>query len=315
MRCVSLTWMIFAAACASRSPTETAMQALMEATPAAQPGPAVALPCDWPVGTTVHYRYERRRLDSRTPGLEDVASVSPATLIVLGKDRLSLDIGETELTGPAHLVDAARAMLLGFDLSPMELVVKDGQLVDVANREALVTEILTMVQAMLPPETPPEAFAAVKATYEDPASATQLLLKEPNMLLGAICAVMGDGQRVETSVETPGLVGGPSLRSITTIDAEIRLDEGTATYTFSTHTDPESLSAAIEHYIKTVVPAAGEKLPPLPLPNSQSALVAVHSLADGLPISVNGTRTIVVGDESYSVRREERWSWTRVTPP
>lgn len=291
------------------------MKALKDAPLTAPPGAPVALPCGWPAGTTAHYRYERRRQDSRTPGLEQVASVSPATVTVLGPDLLALDIGPTELTGPPHLTSAAQAMMAGFDLSPMELVLQDGAVVDVANREALVTEILTVTRAMLPPDTPPEALAAVEGMYADPGTARRLLLKEPQILLAGLCAAMADGERVEQVAETPGLPGGPSLRTITAIDAEIRLDEGTATYTFTTITDPESLSAAIEHFMKSYVPAAGEAMPPLPLPDNQSVLIAVHSLADGLPISVEATQTTVVRVEDVEARREERWRWTRLPAP
>lgn len=315
MRCVNLALLCLAAACASRSPTETAMKTLMEATSTTRPGRAVALPCDWPVGTTAHYRYERWSQDSRTPGLEQVTSVSPATLTVLGPDRLSFDIGPTELTGPPHLISAAQAMLAGFDLSPMELVLQDGVLVDVANREALMTEVLTMTRAMLPPDTPPEALRMVEGMYADPASATQLLLKEPNILLAGLCTVMGDGERVEQVIEIPGLAGGPNLRSITAIDAELRLDEGTATYTFTTIIDPESLGAAAEHFMKSFTPAEGEAMPPLPLPEHQSVMIAVYSLADGLPVSVDATQTTLVRVGDLETRHEERGRWTRLPAP
>lgn len=291
------------------------MKALKDVQPNPLPGAPVALPCDWPAGTTAHYRYERRRLDSRTPGVEQITAVSPATLTVLGPDRLSLDIGPTELTGPPHLTSAAQAMMAGFDLSPMELVHQGGVLVEVANREALVTEILTVTRAMLPPDTPPEAFAAVEGMYADPGTATRLLLKEPQVLLTGLCAVMADGERVEQVAETPGLPGGPSLRTITAIDAEIRQEEGTATYNLTTITDPESLSAAVEYFIKSYVPAAGEAMPPLPLPDNQTVLIAVHSLADGLPISVDATQTTVVRVADVEARREERWLWTRLPAP
>ncbi|MCK6516121.1 hypothetical protein L6R46_13830 [Myxococcota bacterium] len=311
MRCVSLVLLCLAAACASRAPIESA-PAPIDVAPVAV-GPAVALPCEWPVGTTVHYRYERRRLDSRRPGLEQVASVSPVVLTVTAADRLSLDIGATELTGPPELVETARAMLGGFDMPGMELVIKDGQLIDVANREALVSVILSQVQAMLPPETPPEAFESVKRLYADPQSATQLLLKEPQTLLGTLCMAMGDNQRIETRFESPGPMGGPTLQSIVTIDATIRPDEGTATYTLSTRTDPESLAALLEHTLKTMVPADGAPLPQMPTTDSSSVMVAVHSLSDGLPSFVDSTQTTVVGDNL--ARREDRWIWTRVTAP
>ena len=310
MRCVSLALPVFAAACASRAPIEAPIVA-----PATKPGPAVSLPCDWPVGTTVHYRYEWRRLDSRTPGSEKVTSVSPAALTVTGKDRLSLDIGLTELTGPARLVDAARAMSPGFDLSAMELVVQKGKPVKLANGEALVNETLFTGYAMLPPETPPVASASVEVMVGNPATAVELLHTEPSTLLGAICTVMGDGERIESSVESAGPMGGPNVRNFVTLDAKIRPEEGTATYTLITITDPESLNVMKEHHLKlkSLPPEVGETMPPLQLVDTRSVLIAVHALSDGLPISVEATQITVVGDNE--ARREDRWTWTRVTPP
>lgn len=313
MRCVSLALLCFAAACSDPPPAENPSAAPLAAAPTSSPGgPIVPLPCDWAAGTAVHYRVERRRIDSRAPGLANMLSLSPAVLTVTGTDRLSLDIGATELVGPPSLVEAARAALVGFDLPPMALVVKDGQLVDVANRAELVQVIFTQIEAMLPPDTPPEAVAMAKAMYADPATATQLLLKEPNALLGTICMAMGDGERVVSSFESPGAMGGPALRSIVTIDATIRPEAGTATYTLSTQTDPESLRALTAHLLSAHGPGAKDEAPP-PASDSSNVVVAIHSLADGLPISVEATQITVVGDNE--ARREDRWTWTRVPAP
>lgn len=310
MRCVNLALLCFAAACASRAPTQTPIVA-----PAATPGPAVALPCGWPAGTTAHYRYERRQQDSRAPGLEQVATISPATLTVLGPDRLSLDIGLTEVTGPPHLLSPPWVTLSGFDPLPMELVLQDAVLVDVANAEELVPDLVRTARATLHPDSPPAVLAALTATYEDPANRTRLLLKEPNLLLGALCMVMDDGERIEDVTWVSGLSGGSKMRTISIIEADIRQDEGTATYTFTNLSDPESVRRAVEEHLKTVNSAAGERSQIVPVAENQSVTIVVHSLADGLPVSVEATQTILVHVGLLQVRREERWLWTRLPAP
>lgn len=310
MRCVNLALLCFAAACASRAPTQTPIVA-----PAATPGPAVSLPCDWPVGTTAHYRYERRQQDSRAPGLEQVATISPATLTVLGPDRLSLDIGLTEVTGPPHLLSPPWVTLSGFDPLPMELVLQDAVLVDVANAEELVPDLVRTARATLHPDSPPAVLASLTAAYEDPANRTRLLLKEPNLLLGALCMVMDDGERIEDVTWVSGLSGGSKMRTISIIEADIRQDEGTATYTFTNLSDPESVRRAVEEHLKTVNSAAGERSQIVPVAENQSVTIVVHSLADGLPVSVEATQTILVHVGLLQVRREERWLWTRLPAP
>ena len=310
MRCVNLALLCFAAACASRAPTQTPIVA-----PAATPGPAVSLPCDWPAGTTAHYRYERRQQDSRAPGLEQVATISPATLTVLGPDRLSLDIGLTEVTGPPHLLSPPWVTLSGFDPLPMELVLQDAVLVDVANAEELVPDLVRTARATLHPDSPPAVLASLTAAYEDPANRTRLLLKEPNLLLGALCMVMDDGERIEDVTWVSGLSGGPKMRTISIIEADIRQDEGTATYTFTNLSDPESVRRAVEEHLKTVNSAAGERSQIVPVAENQSVTIVVHSLADGLPVSVEATQTILVHVGLLQVRREERWLWTRLPAP
>jgi hypothetical protein len=310
MRCVNLALLCFAAACASRAPTQTPIVA-----PAATPGPAVALPCGWPVGTTAHYSYERRQQDSRAPGLEQVATISPATLTVLGPDRLSLDIGLTEVTGPPHLLSPPWVTLSGFDPLPMELVLQDAVLVDVANAEELVPDLVRTARATLHPDSPPAVLASLTAAYEDPANRTRLLLKEPNLLLGALCMVMDDGERIEDVTWVSGLSGGSKMRTISIIEADIRQDEGTATYTFTNLSDPESVRRAVEEHLKTVNSAAGERSQIVPVAENQSVTIVVHSLADGLPVSVEATQTILVHVGLLQVRREERWLWTRLPAP
>jgi hypothetical protein len=302
MRFVSLAVLSFAAACASRAPIDVAPA------PAAV-GPIIALPCDWPVGTTVYYRYEWRRADSRTPGSEQVASVSPAVLTVTGKDRLRLDIGAEEQLGPPELVDSEPSMEVVFEPPPIELVVKDGQLIDVANREEAVNAILTQLEAMWPPED----FEWAKEMYGDPKTATQSLLEDPEMLLGTICMAMGDNEHVETSFERPPRMGGPPLLTLVTIDATIRAEEGTATYVLNERIDPKSMDKMTRGIMKDLASEAGVKTPPVPSVDSKTVIVALHSLADGLPISVDTTQTTVVGDNL--ARREDRWIWTRVTGP
>ena len=62
-----------------------------------------------------------------------------------------------------------------------------------------------------------------------------------------------------------------------------------------------------------MLPAEGAPLAQMPTTHSSSAMVAVHSLSDGLPSFVDSTQTTVVGDNQ--ARREDRWIWTRVTAP
>lgn len=291
------------------------MKALKDVQPGARSGAPVALPCGWPAGTTAHYRYERRQQDSRAPGLEQVATISPATLTVLGPDHLSLDIGLTEVTGPPHLLSPPWVTLSGFDPLPMELVLQDAALVDVANAEELVPDLVRTARATLHPDSPPAVLASLTAAYEDPANRTRLLLKEPSLLLGALCMFMGDGERIEDVTWVSGLSGGLKMRTISIIEADIRQDEGTATYTFTNLSDPESVRRAVEEHLKTVNSAAGERSQIVPVAENQSVMIAVHSLADGLPVSVEATQTILVHVGLLQTRREERWRWTRLPAP
>ena len=309
MRCVTFA-LLFAVACAGRAPEMPRIPERSVSFSIDQP--LVKLPCAWPVGATYRYTYERRREDAQVSDLGAATFVAPAVLTVSAPDRLTLDIGRAEINGPAGLIEPLRAMVGDDDRPAKELVFRDGEVVGVKNYAELSGEVDRELRMLMPYTTSPEVFGTIRATYDNPRAAVSLMLVEPTVLLGALCSVMGDGQEDRSADETPSPFEGLTVRREMIVTATIEPEAGIATYVIETTTNQMSLLKMMKEAESA---RSRKKRAELHAEVAEHELyfftVAVHSLADGMPLSVEATKTI--GGKVYPFQRADHWRWTRVT--
>lgn len=280
----------------------------------------VALPCDWPVGTTFDFRYTHARTDTRQPALEGSLMTSPLQVRVTRAGdpmHVAYDAGEFTFEGTPEAVAALEAMTGGTDMPDLalEVVVTGGSVSGLANHSEIVDALEPMMREMTEGQ-PPELFAQTMAMFRDPALGPAMLLKEPTMFFALHCVTLQQGQVLAMPTAYPNPFGGepiPGKSSVAMTGHDAAA--GTASYETRDATDPEAAKVILKAALQRLAPEAMDpamvetalaQLPPI---ETVSTGRMVYSTADGFPLSIEVST--VIGAEGHPMRRTDTWTWTR----
>ena len=307
--------------------TETPTEETVAATPAAVPPEteAVVLPCEWETGQTFVYEHERRRTDTNNPVLAKIRNRAPVTIVVTemrapGEARFTYDVGTSSLDAPEELRDhpSVRA-LAGLDMPAMTLDMQQGSVVDVVNRLELVDAMEPILKSSIPADAPPHILEQTLEMFRDPATGTQLMLRDPGKLFAMHCVALSPGQVIESPVQFPNPFGGPPIEGYSRIEfVEYDAERGELTMQTEDGTSPEAVRAMIPSVLARFAPdldvqdveAAMAELPPI-----ESVLrgTMVYSVADGFPYRLEVRAD--VGAAGHPQHKSDTWIWTRVPAP
>ncbi|MCA9493785.1 MAG: hypothetical protein KC621_27830 [Myxococcales bacterium] len=277
----------------------------------------VALPCDWPVGTTFRYDYVRRRTDARDPQLAEMVSHTPTTVEVTASGNpvvFAYGSGQPVFSGPADRVAQMGDPLGGVSLPPMQLVLKDGALTALLNQEEVLAVMEPLVRS-LAGDAPADVVDQTLALYHDPVLGQALLLKEPARLFALHCVTMTEGDVIDAPTEFANPFGGPPIAGRSVIRmAGYDPVAHTLTVTTEESTDLEAVRAMLPALVAAWIPGTPEEdmeavaaqLPPI---ESRTVGTLVYDTTDGFPLSVEVTQEL--GAVGHPMRRTDTWSWTR----
>lgn len=287
-------------------------------------GGAVVLPCVWPEGLEVRYDYVRERTNVDDPALAEVSATTPVTVTVRESrpdySRIEYASGETRFDGPKEAIEAARIQLGDVSVPPMQLVMHDGTVDEVANRAEVLEVMMEVVERTMPPRPDRDrVLATTRALFEDPETGNPLLLRDVGKLFAMHCIVATPGEAMESEMLFPNPIGGPPIAGTSSVRFG-ELDEVARTLRVETRdaTDPEAIAALVPQLVARYLPEGAElteenmaeileRFPPI-----ENELVGemVYSVDDGFPQMVEMRQT--VGTEGGPHHRTDRWRWTRV---
>lgn len=284
--------------------------------PAAEP---ITLPCGWEPGAEFHYSYVRERTDAQNPALSGVRSTTPVVVKVTqggNPMRMTYDSGESTYSGPPEAAQAVQAMVGDIDMPAMELVMVDGSVTEVANLAEMVKAMEPILKKALPPGAPPEVLEQTLAMFRDPATGTQLMLKEPGKLFAMHCIFVDIDSEVSVDVDFPNPLGGAPLPGHSVVRYKSH-DAETITLETEDALDPDALQARLPEIVQQFAPPGVEVheemlkqvLATMPPIDNRMTGTLVYSLVDGFPISVDVTQHM--GSKDHPMYRTDRWIWTR----